>query len=133
MVNKGMKATRMMIVEKKIGRPTCRAARTMVTWGGRRCAVWWLSCRKIASTMISAASTMIPKSMAPSEMRFADSPTATIIKNVNRRAKGTVKATIRAARIFPRKTNRIRNTRIMPPARISRTVLIVTWIRSVRS
>ena len=83
--------------------------------------------------MMSAASTMMPKSIAPSEIKFADSPTMTIIENVNRSASGTVAATIRAARMFPRKMNRIRKTNSIPPARISSTVLMVISIRSERS
>ena len=42
-VNSGTNATRMMAVEKKIGRPTCRAARAMVTETGRVCPPWRLS------------------------------------------------------------------------------------------
>ena len=85
------------------------------------------------STMISVESTMMPKSIAPSEIRLADSPILTIIVNVKSSAVGTVSATITAVRKWPRNRYRITNTSRMPLIRMSTTVSIVVWIRTVRS
>ena len=55
----------MIAVEKKIGRPTWRDARTIScgTVSPKRRS--WARWKKILSTIISVASTMMPKSMAP--------------------------------------------------------------------
>lgn len=132
-VNSGMNATTMIAVEKKMGRPTCLAARTM-TWGTvrpvrRSCAKW----KKMLSTITSVASTMIPKSIAPSEIKFADCLISTIIVNVKSNDSGIVSATMIEARKFPRNTSRIRKTRTIPLMRMSVTVSTVVWINAVRS
>ena len=123
----------MIVVAKKIGRPTSRAARTTcmgtVSPGPGLREMW----EKMLSTMISVASTMMPKSIAPSEIRLADSPTNTIMQNVNRSAIGTVRATMTAVLKWPRKTNRTTNTSAMPLITMSVTVSIVVWINTIRS
>ena len=50
------------------------------------------------STMTSVASTMMPKSIAPNEIRLADCPTSIIIAKVNNNERGIVRATMKAAR-----------------------------------
>jgi len=103
-VNNGTKATMMMVVAKKMGRPTSRAALVIcigtVMVGLRLCARW----EKILSTMMSVESTMMPKSMAPREIRLAESPSSTSRQKVNNRARGTVRATIIAVRTWPKNT-----------------------------
>ena len=71
------------------------------------------------STMISVASTIMPKSMDPSEIKFADCPIRTIIEKVKSNESGMVRATIRAARKCPRNTNKMTKTKTMPLMRMS--------------
>ena len=62
----------MMSVENIIGAPTSRApARMRSCIVPRPCAPRW---RKMFSIMMTVESTTMPKSTAPSEMRFADVP-----------------------------------------------------------
>ena len=58
------------------------------------------------STMISVASTMMPKSMAPREIRLADCPISTIIVKVKSRDSGIVSATMQRARANDRERRR---------------------------
>ena len=60
------------------------------------------------STMITVASTMMPKSMAPIDSRFADSPLSTRMTTANSSAKGMVAETISALRRLPRNSHWIR-------------------------
>ena len=53
------------------------------------------------STMMTVASTMMPKSIAPIDNRFADSPASTRITTANSSANGIVADTIRALRRSP--------------------------------
>src|SRR6202171_2366879 len=48
------------------------------------------------STMITVPSTIMPRSMAPTDSRFADSPRITVIITARRSATGIVAATISA-------------------------------------
>src|SRR5262245_16775027 len=60
-------------------------------------------CRKMFSTMMTLASTMRPKSMAPTDRRLADSPRITRMPMAKKRAKGMVDDTMMALRKSPRK------------------------------
>ena len=93
----------------------------------------WLRWRKMFSTMITVASTISPKSIAPIDSRLADSPRATMIMTANARAKGMVIATITADRQLPRKIHCTAKISRIPLAMFSSTVSIVTPISSVRS
>jgi hypothetical protein len=55
------------------------------------------------STMITVASTTSPKSIAPTESKFADSPRSTMIVIAKNSANGIVAATMTAVRKLPRK------------------------------
>ena len=72
------------------------------------CAVASARWRKMFSTMITVASTMMPKSIAPIDSRFADSPLSTRMTTANSSAKGMVAATISALRRSPRNSHWIR-------------------------
>jgi hypothetical protein len=85
------------------------------------------------STMITDESTMMPKSTAPIDSRFADLPRRNSIPNANSRASGMLMATITALRTLLRNISRTSATRIMPMSRLWRTVSVVTLIRSERS
>ena len=54
------------------------------------------------STMITVASTIRPKSIAPTDSRFADSPRTTMRPMAKESANGMVAATMRALRRLPR-------------------------------
>src|SRR5262245_4422589 len=84
-VNSGMKPTIMIAAEKKIARLTSVAARKIVASFPLRPEGAAIPaaplrgapsarCRKMFSTMMTLASTMRPKSIAPTERRLADSP-----------------------------------------------------------
>jgi hypothetical protein len=100
--------------------------------GGIRGA-WWAIWRKMFSTMITVPSTMMPRSMAPTDSRFADSPRITVIITASSSATGIVAATIRAQRRSPRNTHWMRKISAMPNTRLCRTVRTVIATRSPRS
>ena len=85
------------------------------------------------STMMTVASTMMPKSMAPIDSRLADSPLSTRTTTANSSAKGMVAETISALRRSPRNSHWIRNTRQTPITMLCSTVLVVTSTRTLRS
>ena len=85
------------------------------------------------STMITDESTMMPKSTAPMESRLADFPRRKSTAKANSSASGTLMATIKRRRTLLRNINSTTATSAMPASRFSRTVSVVTWIRSVRS
>src|SRR5215813_10678825 len=60
-------------------------------------------CRKMFSTIMTLASTMRPKSIAPTDSRLADSPRMTRMPIAKKRAKGMVDDTMMALRKSPRK------------------------------
>ena len=76
---------------------------------------------------------MIPKSTAPMESKLADLPRTKITARANNSASGTLMATISAVRTLLRNSSSTTATRPMPANRFSRTVPVVTPIRSVRS
>ena len=82
------------------------------------------------STMMTDESTMMPKSTAPIDSRLADLPRRNSTAKANSSASGMLMATIRALRTLLRNISRITVTSTMPTARFSRTVSVVTWIRS---
>ena len=57
--------------------------------------------RNMFSTIITAESTMMPKSTAPTDNRFASSPCSTIMMTVKNSAKGILAPTITALRRLP--------------------------------
>ena len=85
------------------------------------------------STMMTVASTIRPKSIAPTESRLADSPRSTMMPTAKNSAKGMVAATISALRRLPRKTHCSRKISTMPSAMLCRTVFVVSSMRSLRS
>ena len=89
--------------------------------------------RKMFSTMITVASTTRPKSIAPTDSRFADSPRSTMSPIAKDSANGMVTETMTALRRLPRKTHCSRKIRTMPATMLCSTVCVVTWIRSLRS
>ncbi len=130
----------MIAAEKKIGLPTRSAARSMTpSLPGssglvrRMMGGWCARALKMVSTMITVASTTSPKSMAPTESRFADSPRASMISTAKNRAKGMVAATIRALFRLPRNNSWIRKISTIPSTMLCSTVWVVTLIRSRRS
>ena len=85
------------------------------------------------STMMTEASTIRPKSIAPTDSRLADSPRSTIRPIANDSANGIVVATIMALRRLPRNSHCSRKISTMPASMLCSTVCVVTWMRSERS
>ena len=85
------------------------------------------------STMITVASTMMPKSIAPIDSRFADSPDSTRMATANSSAKGMVAATISALRRSPRNSHWMKKISSTPMTMLCSTVLVVTSTRTLRS
>ena len=67
------------------------------------------------STMMTAPSTIKPKSIAPRLIKLAETPKICIIANAKRRHNGITDATIRPALKFPRSKTKIKTT-INPPS-----------------
>ncbi len=119
-------------VAKKIGRMTWPAAdatssvlSTVVGFASRR--------RRIASVTTIAPSTMTPKSIAPSENRFAGIFVACIKMNTVTSDSGIVTATTRALRGLPRNRINTMQTRPTPSITVCETLLTVACTRSSRS
>ena len=89
--------------------------------------------RTMFSIMTTAPSTIMPKSSAPSESRFAGMCRRSRQMEANSSENGMVSVTISAPRTLPRKTNRITDTRMMPSVRLCITVSVVRCTRSLRS
>ena len=85
------------------------------------------------STMITVPSTMMPRSMAPIDSRFADSPRSTVMMTARNSATGMVAATMIAERRLPRNSHWIRKISAMPNIMLCSTVLTVIPTRSPRS
>jgi hypothetical protein len=149
MVNSGRNAASVMAVENRIALSTCRPLAKIMrnrsvhpgaaAGGGysvktRRCSVsldWRL--RKMFSTKITQESTMMPKSTAPIDKRFADSPMRYRIVMLNSSANGMLAPTMIALRRFPRKIHWMRNTSTHPKIRLCSTVCVVTLTSDPRS
>ena len=126
----------MMVAEKKIACVTSVEAWKIVLHpcrtgcrDGSRSARW----RKMFSTMITVASTMMPKSIAPIDSRFADSPFSTRITTANSSAKGMVADTISALRRSPRNSHWIRKISVTPITMLCSTVWVVMSTSALRS
>ncbi|MGY4297251.1 hypothetical protein ACVWXN_005346 [Bradyrhizobium sp. i1.4.4] len=143
-VNNGRNAAMMMAAAKKIERDTSAAALRMA-WlfmpnsvSGDICSdsdtgVVCVRRRKIASTMMTVASTMRPKSIAPTDSRFADSPRSTRMITAKNSANGIVAPTISALRRSPRNIHCNSTMSRMPTTMLCNTVWVVSSIRSPRS
>src|SRR6266508_42822 len=89
----------------------------------------WTMC----STITSAPSTTIPKSIAPSESRLAGIPARYIQMKAKSSESGMVSAVSSAARALPRKSNSTPITITNPSTSVRETVLSVLLTRSARS
>ena len=79
------------------------------------------------SIMMTVESTTMPKSTAPSEIRFAGVPVATMPMNAMSSASGMLSAVMSAARAWPRKRKSTSVTSTMPTSRFSSTVCVVSF------
>ena len=136
----------MMAAAKKIERDTSADA-DMMAWlfipivvskemwlcSAADSAVVCVSRRKIASTMITVASTIRPKSIAPTDSRLADSPRSTRMMTAKNSANGIVAPTISALRRSPRNIHCSSTIRMIPTTMLCSTVCVVMSIRSLRS
>ena len=85
------------------------------------------------STTTTAPSTMMPKSIAPRLIRFADTSNAFIAVIMQSADSGIAAATIRPARRLPTSSSSMTTTSTAPLLMFSTTVSIVRPISSVRS
>ena len=135
----GRYTTRMMITPNTLGLMTSRvASRTMVSRsvneGWRRIfACSSPSRRRQFSTIITAPSTIKPKSRAPRLMRLPDTREPTMPVIVQSIAIGMTAAVTRAARTLPSNANSTAMTSNAPSVRLRVTVAIVASTSEVRS
>ena len=87
----------------------------------------------VASTTITAPSTMSPKSIAPRLIRLALTPNTCIMPRAKSKARGMAEATMSPARKLPRNKTSTKITIKAPSIRFFSTVLMALPTRSVRS
>ena len=87
----------------------------------------------MASTIITAPSTINPKSIAPKLIKLALTPNTFIKAKANSIAKGIADATINPALKFPKKRTKTKMTINAPSIKFFSTVLIARPTNSVRS
>ncbi len=85
------------------------------------------------SAMITAPSTMMPKSIAPTESKPIGMPVTYINNSATSKAKGIVSATSAAIEGRPRKISNTSTTSVMPSSTLCPTVCNVLSTRNVRS
>ena len=135
MVRIGIYANTIMVTAKNISLPTsCEAAKvSLMIPSFRSSAVAVLNlCTKCAA-ITQAPSTIIPKSIAPKERRFAGMPISFIRIKANNKENGMVKATTNADRKFPRKSTNTMMTIETPSNKVCETVSRVLSTNDVRS
>ena len=86
-----------------------------------------------ASTIITAPSTIKPKSKAPRLIKLPPTPKRFIIIIANNIANGITDATIKPARRLPKKRTKIKTTIKAPSNKLTSTVLIVLSTIFLRS
>ena len=89
--------------------------------------------KTVPSTIITAPSTMIPKSIAPRLIRFAHTSNTFIRINANNRERGMVDATINPPLQLPSKKTKMKITINAPSIRLVLTVPVVLAINLLRS
>ena len=134
----GMCAAMMISIEKSVGRPTSTAASRMMCFllASSRSGCLWVASESFLntfSTTITAPSTMMPKSIAPSDSRLAGTPIHVSPMKVASSASGIVTATMAAARRLPRNSHSTTDTSSAPSIRLVNTVFSVLPISQVRS
>ena len=107
----------------------CRSADSRETRSARRVLIW----KAINSTMITAPSMMIPKSMAPRLIRLASTPKIYIMERAKSRLNGITDATTIPERKFPSSRTTTKITIRHPRTRFSVMVRVVRPISSLRS
>ncbi len=124
MVNRGTNAVTMIAVEKSCGLATSVAPVTIRAGRERTVPPFSSRRRRTFSMTKTAGSTMIPKSTAPMEIRFAGIPRAWSRMKEPRRDRGITKATMVADLRFPRprKATRTTSTSKIPSPMFLRTV-----------
>ena len=85
------------------------------------------------SIITTAPSTISPKSMAPSDIRFAEMPNSRIPMKPTSIESGMTAATMSAARTSRKKMKRTAMTSRQPSMRLLRTVAEVRWMTSLWS
>ena len=130
-----MKAVSRIAFENRIGLPICATDCWIASPIERSLAPRSSMMRSRFSATTTAESTMMPKSIAPIEIRFAGMPVRSSSRKAPSSDSGTTEATISAERQLPspRKSTSTSSTRPMPSPMFLRTVSSVRSISSVRS
>ena len=133
----GKYTTVMMATPNRLGRMTSLVA-SYTSWSRSRSGNWplcwdWDNRRMQFSTIITAPSTIRPKSSAPRLIRLADTPDCTMPVMVASMDKGITAAVIRAARRLPSNRNSTTITSNAPSSRFFSTVAIALSTKVVRS
>ena len=130
--NSGRYAVIMTMVEKRIGRPTS-LARCAMLFSSRYCLGLSSRFLRIVSSITIAPSTIIPKSIAPSDRRLAGISVRCIRIKAISNDTGIVIDTNNAPRQLPRNRISTRNTKAIPISKVWDTVLKVVSTKLVRS
>ena len=120
----------MIATAKAIGRATSAAAAATVRTRGSP--AWPDLRRSVFSTSTTDPSTIMPKSIAPRLIRFAEMPRWCMPTRATSSDSGITEVTTRAARQSPSMTSSTAITSTAPSARLSRTVRMVRPVRSAR-
>ena len=131
----GRYAPMIISTEKNTGRSTSRAAASTILLTFCRERSRSAAPRRWAmfSAMITAPSTMMPKSIAPTESRPMGMPVTYINTSATSRAKGMVRATSAAIEGRPRNNSSTSTTSVIPITTLWPTVCSVLSTRNVRS
>ena len=106
----------------------------MVVWSTLRwCLVLFPISKTIPSTIITAPSTIIPKSIAPRLIKFAQTPKILIMIKANNRDNGITEAVMMPPRTFPSSKTNTKMTIRAPSTKLRAIVLVVRSIRLERS
>ena len=134
-VYSGMNAVSKITLENSIGRPISVVASRIADKTDRVLPLRSCRMRNKFSITTTAESTMMPKSMAPMEMRLAGIPRKSSMRNAPSSANGTASATTTADRQLPSPRNKIStiSTRAMPSIMLWPTVCSVRSVSPVRS
>ncbi|KEZ12189.1 hypothetical protein CP98_05125 [Sphingobium yanoikuyae] len=130
-VRSGTKTRKMISCPNTVGLTiSCAASRVSSMRSVRVNNRPWCSCRSARrrnafSTMMTAPSTMSPKSRAPRLIRLPETPSAFMPEAVISIVMGMTAAVISAARMFPRRRNSTTMTSNAPSVRFFSTVQIV--------
>ena len=99
----------------------------------RNCVFSLVTLNAINSTIMTAPSMIIPKSIAPKLIKLASTPNRYIKEKAKSKQRGMTEATMRPDRKFPNNKTTTKMTIRQPSIKFSMTVCVVLLISSLRS